>query len=196
MNTTFMIRKLGPGELDEYIRLRQEGVRVDPVGFGRAYTTEEKAPRSLYAAFLAPSRTRSIWGAFCKHVLVGMVRLETEERGTRKTIYSLYVCPAMRGRGIGRKLLCAAIDEAAQDPAADSVHLNAITLNAGALALYHSVGFRARGRVEGTFQVNGESYSEYRMCKTLPHLRAMADRSAPVVAFPRRDVKVMSEAAA
>lgn len=176
MNSLFSIRKLGLADLDEYIRLRREGIRLDPIGFGKAYATEDQAPRSLYAAFLSPSRTRAIWGAFCEVTLVGMIRLETEENGTRKSIYSLYICPDMRHHGLGPRLLRQAIEEAARAPLVAEVRLSVVTKNERALALYHSVGFRVCGIEENTFCVGGEYYSEYRMRKCLSSRLEIVDR--------------------
>ncbi len=181
MNSSLTIRKLGPENLDEYIRLRREGVRLDPIGFGKAYTTEEHIPRSVYAQFLAPSPLRSIWGAFCGGSLVGMVRLQAEGDETRNTIYSLYVCPKMRQRGIGRRLLLQVIHEAVRNPKVAGIYLNVITKSDGALALYRSAGFLECGVQEDTFSVGGKFYSEFRMYKRLLRPQ-MANRNESIKA--------------
>jgi ribosomal protein S18 acetylase RimI-like enzyme len=55
----------------------------------------------------------------------------------------LYVAPALRGRGMGRALLEAAMD-VAREAGADRIDLNTAETDATARALYESAGFTNR----------------------------------------------------
>jgi [ribosomal protein S18]-alanine N-acetyltransferase len=60
-------------------------------------------------------------------------------------ILTLAVAPAARRQGIGRRLLAAAMQAAAQR-GATALHLEVAAANAAALALYQAAGFRPVGR--------------------------------------------------
>lgn len=57
--------------------------------------------------------------------------------------------PAARGLGVGRAVLSAALDWAADHPLIEKVYLGVVPENAPAVALYESLGFRPEGRQVG-----------------------------------------------
>ncbi len=65
-----------------------------------------------------------------------------------KALYllNLLVDPGTQGRGMGRRMIAAAIEEARAWPA-DAIRLDAYDTAAGAGPFYESCGFRKRGRV-------------------------------------------------
>jgi GNAT superfamily N-acetyltransferase len=62
-------------------------------------------------------------------------------------LVGLAVAPRLQSRGLGRRLLAAAVAEAKAWPA-DAIRLDAYDTAAGAGSFYASAGFRERGRVE------------------------------------------------
>jgi GNAT superfamily N-acetyltransferase len=67
----------------------------------------------------------------------------------RKPVYlvGLAVDPRRQSRGLGRRMIAAAIEEAKAWPA-DAIRLDSYDTSAGAGAFYVACGFRERGRVE------------------------------------------------
>jgi ribosomal protein S18 acetylase RimI-like enzyme len=160
-----VIRKLGSHDLEEFIRIRFEGLLLNPESFGRTYAEQILRPKSDFVEFLAPSRRRILWGAFRGEKLVGLVRLEAEGRGVRRYIYSMYVTPEERGRGLARRLLKIAITRAKRAREVRQILLTVETTNAVAVGLYRSEGFRECGLEKDTICVEGKFYSEFVMRK-------------------------------
>ncbi len=159
------IRKLGHDDVDEFIRLRLEGLRMDPTSFGSNYEKEFARPECYFVDFLAASRRRIVWGAFRDGKMVGLVRLDHEGRGCQRFIYSMYVTAAERGRGLGRRLLKTAITRAKRAPQVRQICLTVETTNKTALDLYRSEGFAEYGIDKDTYCVDGKIYYEYLMRK-------------------------------
>jgi GNAT superfamily N-acetyltransferase len=67
----------------------------------------------------------------------------------RRAVYlvGLAVDPRLQSRGLGRRMIAAAIEEARAWPA-DAIRLDAYDTAAGASPFYVSCGFRERGRVQ------------------------------------------------
>jgi ribosomal protein S18 acetylase RimI-like enzyme len=72
----------------------------------------------------------------------------------------VYVAPAFRGRGIGRKLLERALAHARTMPELLQVTLGVNTTNTAAIALYESAGFEQFGLERGFLRVDGALYDE------------------------------------
>lgn len=82
--------------------------------------------------------------------LLGAAVLLRRKGSRRERLYSLAVDPAARGRGVGR-LLMEAVLAGAGSRGAVEVGLEVRTENAGAIALYRSMGFTEAGVVEGYY---------------------------------------------
>ncbi len=145
------------------MRLWREG--VTPEAFGSHFEEAKTRPRSFFIEFLAPSPRRIVWGAFRGSTMLGFIRLQREGRGVRRHIYSMYVTPAERGRGLARRLLRLAIRQARRAPQVRQVCLKVTATNVPARALYRSIGFRDYGLDHDTFTADGVWHSTYRMRK-------------------------------
>jgi ribosomal protein S18 acetylase RimI-like enzyme len=86
--------------------------------------------------------------ALCGDQLVGTGFLAV--RAARAWIGGLGVLPGFRRQGIGRRMMSFLLEHAYQ-AGCSQVQLEVITFNAGALALYHSLGFRKRRRLSVLF---------------------------------------------
>ncbi|GAP35014.1 GNAT family N-acetyltransferase [Piscinibacter sakaiensis] len=98
---------------------------ADPAGLGRAFGAFDDAGRlvgTVSVEFSAKPKTRH------KALVIGM-----------------FVREAARGQGLGRRLLQAALDEAAARPGVFLVTLTVTEGNAPALALYRGAGFTVFG---------------------------------------------------
>ena len=84
-----------------------------------------------------------------QRTLVGYAGLWSD--GTDATVMTIGVTAAHQGRGVGRVLLAALLEEARRERAA-SVLLEVRVDNAAALALYERFGFTRMGRRRGYYQ--------------------------------------------
>lgn len=88
------------------------------------------------------------FGAFADDRLVGAVALEFSAKP--KTCHSvlllgMYLRPHMRGQGVARRLMQAAVAGARARPGVQRLHLTVTEGNEAAIGLYRSVGFDAWG---------------------------------------------------
>lgn len=81
-------------------------------------------------------------------------------------IVGVYVTPAARGKGVGKKLLQAIIAELARCGRFRRLTLSVNPQQAAALALYRSFGFEVAA-VETTTMGDGKEYPEYEMERAL-----------------------------
>jgi ribosomal protein S18 acetylase RimI-like enzyme len=167
-----IIRKLGRDDVDQFIRIRVQGLETDPASFGSDVAVERARPRSYFVDYLAPSRKRCLWGAFRNGELIGLIRLEQEMRASQRYIFTLYVSPPERRRGIARRLMKTAIARALRSPQVRQIHLMVETTNP-ALGLYRSMGFRNYGILRDAYQVNGVFHSEFLMRKLVRSRRVV-----------------------
>jgi RimJ/RimL family protein N-acetyltransferase len=90
-----------------------------------------------------------VFGAFAgKGELVGMVRIARSPRGKRRHkagVRGMYVAPAWRRRGLGRRLMEQAVSQARHWPQVEEVALSVTTAAPGARRLYERLGFRPWG---------------------------------------------------
>lgn len=107
-----------------------------------------------------------MWGAFRGEEMIGLIRLEQEVRASQRYIFSLYVSPPERRRGLARRLMRRAITRALRSAKVKQIHLM-VEMKNPAMALYRSMGFREYGIDRDAYQVRGVSYSEYLMRKLL-----------------------------
>lgn len=87
---------------------------------------------------------------------LGVVTIEREAGRQKRRhiawIVRMYVAASGAGRGVGRKLLHAALQRARELPGVQKVNLTVAAHNARAVGLYESVGFRSFGREEDAFR--------------------------------------------
>lgn len=114
-------------------------------------TPQERAvlPLSWWVDRLAhPEGLTIALGAMEGPSLAGTVALEFSSRTKtqhKALVVAMYVRPVWRGRGFGRALMQAALNEAKARPHVTTVQLEVTEGNAAAVALYQSLGFEAYG---------------------------------------------------
>jgi L-amino acid N-acyltransferase YncA len=144
-----LIRALEPGDWPDVARIYAAGLATGVASFETAVpsweewdATHRRAPRSVAVLDEAIAG----WTA------VAPVSRRACYRGVVE--HSVYVDPAVRGRGVGRALLLRLLADA---PAADiwTIQTSIMAGNAASLALHESVGFRVVGRRERIAQRDG-----------------------------------------
>ena len=164
------IRTLDSNDAAAFKALRLAALRECPTAFSSSYEEECDITLARAAERLAPDRDHAIFGAFDGETLVATVGVQRERprKLTHKAvIWGVYVAPAFRKRGVGRKLLDHALAHAASLPGLLQVNLGVNTANPAAIALYKSVGFEPFGLEHGFLLVDGVLHDELHMVLTI-----------------------------
>ena len=95
--------------------------------------------------------------AFADDKLVGMLDLSAGQRPSDRHAgrFGMSVAKAWRGRGVGRKLLTAAIEETRSWPGFCRIELECAPWNQAAIALYERLGFELEGRRRKALNLRG-----------------------------------------
>ncbi len=162
------LRRLGPGDEPQLWSLRARALSESPRAFGRHPDEHPDLTtfRSVQAARWEDPDQRAL-GAFAADTLVAMayvVRSSGLKVRHRASLYGFYVAPEARRRGVGRALLRAAVDEAA-DLGAELLELTVTEGNEAALTLYRSEGFTPWGVQPRALRVDGEDLGEVWMTR-------------------------------
>lgn len=157
-----IIRTLLPSEAAAFWSLRLRALREHPGCFASSPEEEENIPLDVVRARLdsqSPA-TNLVLGAFVDDRLVGMtgLRRDTFRKAAHKArIWGVYVTPELQSRGIGRRLLEAAIAAGGKMGGVEQLHLEVVVGNDRARALFLALGFQSYG-VEKRALRMGETY--------------------------------------
>jgi GNAT superfamily N-acetyltransferase len=159
------VRRLRPDDAAALISLRREALDADPLAFGASpqddLLTVDAAP-----SLLAPAADRAIFGLFLGTDLAGMIGVRQERALKRRhvaVVWGMYVTPLARGKGRGRVLLAAALEQARRWPGVDQVELGVSDTAEAARRLYESLGFRAWGREPRALHWKGRFVDEHHL---------------------------------
>jgi ribosomal protein S18 acetylase RimI-like enzyme len=145
-----IVRRVRAGDWRVLKLCRLRALLLDPASFGtslvRSADNPEQHWRDLTAGH-ADGRDRSILLALCDRSAVGMIRIERETPPDLFGIYSLWVDPAHRRRGLAARLLGDA-ERWAGSVGARRTELFVADTAGPALALYERSGYRPSGRVD------------------------------------------------
>ena len=164
------VRVLNATDAADFQSLRLEALRESPTAFTSSYEEERATPLARVAERLAPTPNGVVLGAFEEGVLIGLTGIYRErlrKLAHKGVVWGVYVAPAFRNRGIGRRLLTEAIRQAAAMPGLKQLNLSANAANPGALALYESMGFERFGFERACMWVDGEPYDEIQMSRSV-----------------------------
>lgn len=146
--------------------LRLLALQESPSAFGASY--EEECYRTLEQVedHLVGSEERRFFGYFNNDELLGMVGVGREQ-GIKQShtafVRSMYVAPAARGQGVGRRLLTAAIEQAWEWRGVEQLSLAVTASNEPAVKLYENAGFVKVGRLPRALHIGGHYYDELQM---------------------------------
>ena len=159
-----VIRVLGPADAAVYREHRVRALREHPDAFGR--TPDEVASVDVLAAQFHEDLTGQddfILGAFAGDVLAGVAGCHRERAKKQRHIafiWGVYVIPDQRRTGLARALMEAAIARARTWTGLECLWLDVTTVNAGARALYASLGFRGVAVKPRVLKVGDRYYDE------------------------------------
>lgn len=143
------VRLLTEHDAAAFHTLRLIGLRESPTAFGASVEEEASMPPEVVAARLRDGLPDNVsFGAFVDQTLVGIVGLVRQPQQKAHhwaMIVGLYVAPAARQQGVGRRLVLAALDYARSQPGLEAVTLAVSGGNLQARRLYESLGFVSWG---------------------------------------------------
>ena len=154
---TAEIRKLPPSRWEDYKRLRLESLKQSPLAFGSAFEEEagfgvkewKKRMKNTYFAMIGDSPVGMIVCSFNKEVKFRHIA----------EIYSFYVRPGYRGKGIGKALLGRALRLAKKNQRIVKARLYVNRQQRAAVRMYERAGFVVVGRLEREMKVGPRLYT-------------------------------------
>lgn len=157
---------LAPSDWQKYKAIRLEVLQNDPTAFATTYQEDAQLTDSKWQERLGSNKTSYM--LFAEHAgnIIGMVGAIFYEGSCIKhkaTIVSMYVSPAYRGQGIGKKLMIAMMEHLNMMPNIVHVQLAVNTENIPAIKLYESVGFKKIGILEKLVKINNTFIDSYIM---------------------------------
>ncbi|MFW6263568.1 MAG: N-acetyltransferase family protein [Thermotogota bacterium] len=154
------IRVLNEQDTQVYRTIRLNALKNSPESFGSSYEEE--------AAFGVERFTKRItkpnsytFGVFKENNLAGICNISFQPRkkmNHRADIFSMYVEPEFRGKGIGKALIEIAIKSAGERKNVQQIYLTVVSSNQTAKSMYESFGFKTYGVDRRAMRYNGTFY--------------------------------------
>jgi GNAT superfamily N-acetyltransferase len=157
--------RLRPADAERFVRVRRRMLEDAPWAFSADPESDSASDATRVAEHLA-KEDDAILGVDDGKDLVavlGVARRRGAKFAHRALVWSVFVEPAHRGRGLGAALLTRAIELARTWPGIDYVDLAVSEGSPAAHHLYERFGFVAWGREPEATEVGGRRYDEHHM---------------------------------
>jgi len=144
-------RLLTPDDAELYQKIRLEGLAINPEAFAETPAEQQSLSNKDLTTILTAKETfpqRFVLGAFLEEECAGLIGFSRDRRDKLKhrgSIWGTYVCPKMRGIGVGRTLIKDLLVRVKQFDGIESVLLSVGSISPEAEALYLSFGFACYG---------------------------------------------------
>jgi len=156
---TVVVRRLELGEASAYRDVRLRALRSDPSAFGSTWAREQALPEATWQDRVrraAASADASTWVAVAAHgTFGGLITAVRADTGAVQ-LFSMWVDPALRGQGVGGRLLDTALRWVDALTPAGELRLEVNPRQESAVRLYLSRGFRFTGEERPIEHTPGE----------------------------------------
>lgn len=164
---------LPPERWQEAKALRLEALQNEPAAFASSYADELAFPDEVWRKRLDTAYRRE-YNLTCyaerDGALVGMAGAHWQNREKLRhlaSVYSMYVQPEQRRRGIARQLMRRLLGDLSALPQIEKVSLTVNAEFLPAISLYESLGFERAGRARRELKAAGRYYDLLYMEKLL-----------------------------
>ena len=164
-----IIRTLGASDAEAYRALMLEAYDAYPQAFTSSVAERAAMPMSWWEKRLSGPLDQLL-GGFEGEELAGIVGLafEPREKARHKvTLFGMYVTQAHQQKGLGRRLVEAALVEARKHPRLKLIQLTVTAGNDAAFALYQRCGFVQYGLEPLAVRVGEEYFDKLHMWRKL-----------------------------
>lgn len=158
-----------PERWREAKQLRLEALLAEPSAFASSYEDELAFTDEVWVARLTSAYERDgnlTFYAEFEGELVGMAGAGWSRKAKLRhvaEIYSVYVAPELRGRGIARGLMRRLLDELRSMGQIEKVSLGVTSDNAAAVRLYEKLGFAIVGTARRELKIESRYYDLHTM---------------------------------
>ncbi len=164
-----MIRPLTTADLDAFMAIRLDSLKLNPEAFGAAF--EEGLEREQTCISLSKKNEEDfILGYFEENQLKGIIGFMRESRQKKRHkafVWGVFVYPDCRHKGIGQQLMQACLQRAEKLEGLEQINLSVTNRAGQARQLYERLGFQVWGTEVKSLKVKGEYLDEIHMVKML-----------------------------
>ncbi|MEZ5560092.1 MAG: GNAT family N-acetyltransferase [Pseudomonadales bacterium] len=163
---TIRLRPLTRADTTTFRNLRLLALKESPTAFGSHYDDAVAMSLEEFASRIREQPDDFLLGAFADGGLIGMAGFMREggrKQAHKATIWGMYVHPAHRGAGLGRRLLGTLIEHARTVTDIEQIHLSVTRGNEAATNLYLSLGFSVYGVEPRALRIDGDYHDEAHM---------------------------------
>lgn len=157
-----IIRKLTTDDAEAFVKVRRRGLEEVPLAFGASPEDDRFRTPDAFRELMGIGDDNVVFGAFDPDLVgvVGIYRDHHVKARHKMHIWGMYVAPEARQRGVGRKLIDAAIEHARHAPDVEWVNLGVSSTTPAAQALYEGAGFQQWGTEPDALRDGDESGDE------------------------------------
>ncbi len=167
------IRILTAVDAPELFALRRGALIDSPFAFLASPSDDLATSEAAVSEMLKRAPTSVVFGAVAPQLvgLLGLHRAHQLKAAHKVNLWGMYVAPAWRKRGLGEKLLEAAISYARTLPGVSTVRLSVSGQASAARHLYEKMGFKCWGEEPDAMRIDGHPASEQHMSLSLESSR-------------------------
>ena len=160
-----LVRRLTADDAGAYVDLRARMLTDAPLAFGASPGHDFMSSTETVREQIARGDDSAIYGAFAPELVavIGVYRDDRPKTRHKMHVWGAYVTPTYRGRGLGRRLLEAAVAHAREIPGVTVLHISVTDAAPAARHLYERAGFEIWGSEPDALRHEGRTVTEHHM---------------------------------